>query len=309
MQQTPLQAKIAAQKQQQQKQEGDLKLQIAQQVAKKKLAILKAQGEKKLQQESELDESKKMFPGLDDSIESHHKRMVHSLTQYDRKRVNRKDYNHYALGHYLNGAQRATEHMKAGVEPKEAIKKVFNGPLLTRLQKHLGLDENLIERDNEKHPVEYYDARERESKAKWHYSRVGKNKNASFKKGIENDYKAQLLRKGVVDSDGKQKPLERKTNQFKQEPFVHDHERKSSHGTKVLHGVSFREEEIAEREIVSGEKYGRANHWYRQHLNRYRMYLKKGDLAKAETHRRKAQEYKRRSYIALDNPEKQLHID
>jgi hypothetical protein len=272
MQQNPLQAKLAAQKQQQQKQEGDLKLQIAQQVAKKKLAILKAKGEKRLQQETELDEDR-LTPAL---------------------------YKHY---------YRSLRQMKGNVlKVQDEKKKDWYKTQISKLEKAIA-NKTIVERETDKHPVEYYDARERESKAKWHYSRVGKNKNASFKKGIENDYKAQLLRKGVVDSDGKQKPLERKTNQFKQEPFAHDHERKSSHGTKVLHGVSFREEEIAEREIVSGEKYGRANHWYRQHLNRYQMYLKKGDLAKAETHRRKAQEYKRRSYIALDNPEKQLHID
>lgn len=55
--------------------------------------------------------------------------------------------------------------------------------------------------------VEYYDALDKERKAKWHYSRAGKNKNASLSKGIEHDYKSQLLKRGVIDAEGKQKSL------------------------------------------------------------------------------------------------------
>lgn len=57
------------------------------------------------------------------------------------------------------------------------------------------------------HPVEYYDAKNRERKRDWHYKRVGKNKNASFKAGIKNDYEAELLKRGVKDSNGNQTPL------------------------------------------------------------------------------------------------------
>lgn len=55
--------------------------------------------------------------------------------------------------------------------------------------------------------VEYYDALDKERKANWHYSRAGKNKNASLSKGIEHDYKSQLLKRGVIDAEGKQKSL------------------------------------------------------------------------------------------------------
>lgn len=68
-------------------------------------------------------------------------------------------------------------------------------------------EEVLDERGDPSHPVEYYDAMNRERKAKWHYDRVGKNKNASFKKGISNDYEAELLKRGVKDSNGNQKSL------------------------------------------------------------------------------------------------------
>ncbi len=55
--------------------------------------------------------------------------------------------------------------------------------------------------------LEDLEAKTAERKAKWHYARAGTVKNASFKKGIENDYKAQLLKRGVIDHEGKQKSL------------------------------------------------------------------------------------------------------
>ena len=60
---------------------------------------------------------------------------------------------------------------------------------------------------DDSHPVEYYDAKEHESKAKWHYDRVGKNKGASLKKAVHYDFQAELLKRGVKDSNGKQLPL------------------------------------------------------------------------------------------------------
>jgi hypothetical protein len=59
---------------------------------------------------------------------------------------------------------------------------------------------------------------------------------------------------------------------------------------------------------IADDNFGRANYWYRQHTNRYQALVKRGDLAQAEVHRKKAAEYKRRSYGALDNPDKQLKI-
>lgn len=59
---------------------------------------------------------------------------------------------------------------------------------------------------------------------------------------------------------------------------------------------------------LADDNFGRANYWYRQHTNRYQALVKRGDLAQAEVHRKKAAEYKRRSYGALDNPDKQLKI-
>jgi hypothetical protein len=57
------------------------------------------------------------------------------------------------------------------------------------------------------HSVEFYDARERKSKAAWHYANAGKRRGASLSKGIKNDYEAELLKRGVKDSNGKQLPL------------------------------------------------------------------------------------------------------
>lgn len=93
---------------------------------------------------------------------------------------------------------------------------------------------------NGEHSAEFYDARERDSKAKWHYDRAGKQRGASLKKGIENDYQSELLKRGVKNASGEHLPLERKTDSMKQTPFVHDHEDPASAGTKILHGFAFR---------------------------------------------------------------------
>lgn len=69
--------------------------------------------------------------------------------------------------------------------------------------------------------TEFYDARERDSKAKWHYDRAGKQRGASLAKGIDNDYQSELLKRGVKDSSGNSKPLERKTDPYKQKPMGH----------------------------------------------------------------------------------------
>jgi len=71
------------------------------------------------------------------------------------------------------------------------------------------------------HSVEFYDAREKASKAKWHYDRAGKQRGASLSKGIKADYESELLRRGVKDSDGNQKPLERKEDRTKQQSLHH----------------------------------------------------------------------------------------
>lgn len=93
---------------------------------------------------------------------------------------------------------------------------------------------------NGEHSTEFYAAREADSKAKWHYDRAGKQRGASLSKGIKADYESELLKRGVKDASGEHKPLERKTDPYKQERFVYDHEDPASSGTKVLHGFAFR---------------------------------------------------------------------
>lgn len=57
--------------------------------------------------------------------------------------------------------------------------------------------------------LEDVDAREHRSKEKWHYSRVGNNKvkGASLARGIHHGYQAELLERGVKDSQGNQTPM------------------------------------------------------------------------------------------------------
>lgn len=104
-----------------------------------------------------------------------------------------------------------------------------------------------------KHPVEFYDARERDSKAKWHYDRAGKQRGASLAKGIHNDYQSELLKRGVKNSSGEQLPLERKTEPYKQQSLRHtrllnvghdDPNIKTGVGVQddaELHGFAFRD--------------------------------------------------------------------
>ena len=89
--------------------------------------------------------------------------------------------------------------------------------------------------------LEDVDARERESKAKWHYARAGKHPAASLSKGIKQDYEAQLLRRGVKDSQGEHTPVGRKEDPYRQQPHYGTEEGSPSAGTKVLHGFAFRD--------------------------------------------------------------------
>lgn len=71
------------------------------------------------------------------------------------------------------------------------------------------------------HPTEFYAAREADSKSKWHYDRAGKQRGASLSKGIKADYESELLKRGVKDASGEQKPLERKVDSTRQQPMGH----------------------------------------------------------------------------------------
>jgi len=51
------------------------------------------------------------------------------------------------------------------------------------------------------------DAKERRKKAKWHADRAGKMPGAKLSKSIAENYQAELLERGVKDSQGNQKPL------------------------------------------------------------------------------------------------------
>lgn len=71
-------------------------------------------------------------------------------------------------------------------------------------------------------PVEFYDERERRSKSNWHYNNAGKRRGASLSKAVSNDYEAELLKRGVKDSNGDHKPIERKASDpHKQQPLAH----------------------------------------------------------------------------------------
>ena len=55
--------------------------------------------------------------------------------------------------------------------------------------------------------LEDVDAREHRSKEKWHAARVGKHRNASLAKVGHHSYQAELLERGVKDSQGEHTPM------------------------------------------------------------------------------------------------------
>lgn len=64
--------------------------------------------------------------------------VAHSLTRYDREQQARgKDYNTYALGHYLAAAGRIGESVKGGSTIADAINEHTNGSLANRLHTDL----------------------------------------------------------------------------------------------------------------------------------------------------------------------------
>lgn len=121
-----------------------------------------------------------------------------------------------AAEHFHNAAKHAStagKHFGTQVADDDAIKS------LNIAERHYmrGLKAADIKEDmEESHPVEFYDAREKKSKAKWHYDRAGKQKGASLSKGIKNDYEAELLRRGVKDSNGKQLPLRKEEEELQE---------------------------------------------------------------------------------------------
>lgn len=117
---------------------------------------------------------------------------------------------------------------EAGLVSKATLKR-YRNKAKTSFKEKGGINAALEKQDKEKkvevrkenmdegdgpHSVEFYDARERKAKAKWHYDRAGKQRGASLSKGIKHDFEAELLKRGVKDSNGNQTPLRKEEEQI-----------------------------------------------------------------------------------------------
>jgi hypothetical protein len=61
------------------------------------------------------------------------------VTEYDKRRQNRKDYNRYALGHYMAAVATVMEALESGEPIEKALTRGFCGSLLRHIAKKLGL--------------------------------------------------------------------------------------------------------------------------------------------------------------------------
>lgn len=64
--------------------------------------------------------------------------LVHGLTRYDRRRVNRRDYNPYALAQYLARIDEIMEDIDRGATPRAAVIAAFSGQLCDVALKAIG---------------------------------------------------------------------------------------------------------------------------------------------------------------------------
>lgn len=67
-----------------------------------------------------------------------HFKLVHTLTEYDRKQSGKRGYNPYALAHYLGAVQRFDELVKEGKPTRQALCECFCGRLLDLALKTAG---------------------------------------------------------------------------------------------------------------------------------------------------------------------------
>lgn len=76
--------------------------------------------------------------GLNKHAELHHK-MIHAVTEYDRKESTKRGYNPYALPQYMQRVQEISADIGKGADPREAITTGFTGRLVNHVLKAAGL--------------------------------------------------------------------------------------------------------------------------------------------------------------------------
>jgi len=66
-------------------------------------------------------------------------KLLHTLTEWDRRQQNRKGYNRYALAHYAGALGRVRQRVEAGQPLRESILTEFLGELANKLVRSVGL--------------------------------------------------------------------------------------------------------------------------------------------------------------------------
>lgn len=67
-------------------------------------------------------------------------KLIHAVTEYDRKQSRKPGYNRYALPQYLERVDLICKDINAGADASHAIKAGFSGRLADACLKSLGLD-------------------------------------------------------------------------------------------------------------------------------------------------------------------------
>ncbi len=75
----------------------------------------------------------------------YHHKLVHAVTEYDRKQMTKRGYNVYALAQYLEAVNAAEELIDKGVGTRRAFVECFNGRLLDVVLKSIGEPKQTIE--------------------------------------------------------------------------------------------------------------------------------------------------------------------
>lgn len=65
--------------------------------------------------------------------------LSHAVTRFDRAQQNRRNYNIYALGMYLQRVDDTITAINDGRDPKDVLSRSYNGALLAYLLKHFKL--------------------------------------------------------------------------------------------------------------------------------------------------------------------------
>ena len=74
-----------------------------------------------------------------------HDRLIHAVTEYDRKQSTKRGYNIYALGQCVGRVQEVTADIQAGADIRNAITAAFTGRLLDVCLKAAGLPKSSTE--------------------------------------------------------------------------------------------------------------------------------------------------------------------